>query len=125
MKFEQVCQNLNAYFSEKAIGRTLLPLSVPLMLGCAVLRLVSYFISIGSFASALVFLVFFAALLLVLSTCNFRMTAIGLGVYAAYYVCAVLRSLIVSHTLAWGSLLYLAAYGYLAYAAYRKSVSLN
>lgn len=125
MKFEQVCQSLNSYFGEQAYGRILLPISVPAMLACVLVRLVGYFLNLGSFIPVLVQLAFFLFLLMVLSACNFRMAAAGLGVYAVYFLCAFLKNLIKYHSLSWGSLLNLAVFGFLAFMAYRKSVSFN
>lgn len=125
MKFEQVCQPLNAYFAQHPIFRILLPLSVPLMLICAAIRLVSSFIEIGSVASAVVLILFYLSLILAVSTCNFRMTAAGLGGYALYYVISLVKTLIRSHSLSWVALIYLAVYGGLAFLAYKKSVGFN
>lgn len=125
MKFEQVCQTLNAYFAQHSLFRILLPLSVPVMIVCAAIQLVSSFISIGSVASAIVLFAFYLFLVLTISTCNFRMTAAGLGIYALYYVIALVKNLIKFRSLSWGALIYLVVYGGLAFLAYKKSVGFN
>lgn len=125
MKFEQVCQPLNAYFAQHPVFRVLLPVSMPAMIICAAIHLVSGFISIGSVASALVLVLFCLFLILTVSTCSFRMSAVGLSVYAAYYIISWLKNLIRFHSLSWVSLIYLAVYGGLAFLAYRKSIDFN
>lgn len=124
MKFEQVCQPLNAYFSQHPLFRVLLPLSIPLMLLCAALRLVDFFISLGLVATV-AYLAFFLFLILTISTCNFRMAAAGLGLFALDYVFSLVRSLMKYHTLSYVSVIYLLLFGYLAFLAYRKSAVLN
>lgn len=125
MKFEQVCQPLNAYFAQHPVFRILLPLAIPLMLGCAGLNLLAFFISLGGVVNALVYLGFFLALLLVVSTCNFRMASVGLGLYALDYLLSMLRTLIKYHSMPYSSLIYCLVFGYLAFLAYRKSAILN
>lgn len=125
MKFEQVCQPLNAYFSQHSVFRILLPLSVPLMLACVALRLIGIFIALGSLVSTLTFVGFFLFLILTVSTCDFRMAAIGMGCLAAEYLVALLQNLIKYQSLAYGSLIYMLLLGYLAFLAYRKSLILN
>ena len=105
MKFEQVCQSGLAYFQQHPVFKVLLPISMPLMLGCAILRLVQNLISLGAFVSALVFLGFFLMMLLTLAQCNFRMVGIGFGLFALDYLWTFLSTLIKYHSLAYGSLL--------------------
>lgn len=125
MKFEQVCQTLNAYFTQHSLFRILLPLSVPIMIICAVIHLVDGFISIGSVASAIVMFGFYLFLILAVSTCNFLMAAAGLGIYALYFVISLVRNLIQFRILSWAALVYLAVYGGLAFLAYKKSIGFN
>jgi hypothetical protein len=125
MKFEQVCQSGLAYFQQHPVFKVLLPISMPLMLGCAILRLVQNLISLGAFVSALVFLGFFLMMLLTLAQCNFRMVGIGFGLFALDYLWTFLSTLIKYHSLAYGSLLYLVVYGGMAFLSYKKSVSFN
>lgn len=125
MKFEQVCQSGLMYFQQHPVFKILLPISMPLMLGCAILRLVQNLISLGAFVSALVFLGFFLMMILTLAQCNFRMVGIGLGLFALDYLWTFLSTLIKYHSLAYGALLYLVVYGGLAFLSYKKSVSFN
>lgn len=125
MKFEQVCQPLNQWFSQHPIFRVLLPLSMPLMFLCAGLRVLDNFISLGNAVITLTFLGFFLFLLLVVSTCDFRMTAAGLALFTLDYLIGLLSTLIRVHSLPWGSLIYVLVFGYLAFLAYRKSMSMK
>ena len=125
MKFEQVCQSLNAYFAQSPIFKVLLPLGTPILLVCAVLQDAAYFINLGSVMNVLTYLGFFLGLLLVLSLCNFRMVSIGLVIYAAGYVYSIIRSLIRYRSVSYSGILYLVFFGFLAYQAYRKSLLIN
>lgn len=122
MKLEQVCQTLNAYLSQKGPFRTLMPLAPVLAIVFAALNLVGNWISLGSFVYALCFIGFWVGLLLALSLCQFQMVAIGLGLWAVDYAYGFLYNLIRFRSLAYGSLLYLAFYGALAFLAYKKSL---
>lgn len=125
MKFEQVCQAGLAYFQQHPVFRVLLPISMPLMLGCAALRLVGNLISLGGFVSALLFVGFFLALFLTLAQCNFCMAGIGLGLLAADYLWSLLHSLIKYHSVSYAALVYLIVYGGLAFLSYQKSMTFN
>lgn len=125
MKFEQVCQSGLMYFQQHPIFKTILPISMPLMLACAVLRLVQNFISLGAFVSALVYLGFFLMLILTLAQCNFTMVSVGLALFALDYLWSFLSSLFKYHSFAYGSVLYLAVYGGLAFLSYKKSMNFN
>ncbi len=125
MKFEQVCQSLNAYFGQHPVFKVLLPLGMPIMMVCVILQEVGRFISLGSAMSTITFFGFFLGLLLVISLCNFKMAAIGLGIYALGYLYAVLRSLILYHSVNYSSIIYLLVFGFFAYEAYRKSLLIN
>lgn len=125
MKFEQVCQSGLSYFQQHPVFKILLPISMPLMLGCVILRLVQNLINLGAFVSALVFLGFFLMLILTLAQCNFRMVGIGLALFALDYLWTFLSTLIKYHSVAYGSLLYLVVYGGLAFLSYKKSASFN
>ena len=125
MKFEQVCQSALVYFQDNRFFKILLPVSMPLMFVCAALRLLETFVSLGSFVSALVFIVFWLSLILTLSQCSFQIAAIGLGVFALDYLISFISGLIRYHSVAYGTLLYLVVYGGLAFLSYKKSVSFN
>ncbi len=123
MKFERVCQSLNVYFAQHPVFKVLLPLSVPIMLVCAVLEVVGRFISLGGVVNILVFWGFLLGLLLVLSLCNFKMASIGLVIDGAGYVLSFLINLIRYHYVSYSSLLYVLLFGFFAFQAYRKSFS--
>lgn len=125
MKFEQVCKPLNAYFSQHPIFRVLLPLAIPLMLLCEGLQVLGIFISLGGFVYAATFLGFFLFLILVVSTCDFRMASIGLAMVTAEHLISLLRSMILFRSLSYGSLVYVLVFGWLTLQAYRKSAMLN
>lgn len=125
MKFEQVCQTALMYFQQHPVFKVLLPISMPLMLVFAALRLAQNLISLGSFVSALIFLGFLLMLFLTVAQCNFRMAAIGLAGFALDYLWTFLINLIRFHSLAYGTLLYLVVYAGLAFLSYKKSVSFN
>lgn len=125
MKFEQVCQPLNAYFAQHPIFRILLPLAIPLMLLCEGLQILGIFISLGGLVSVVTFLGFFLFLILVVSTCNFRMVSIGLAMLTAEHLISLLRSMILYRSLSYGSLVYVLVFGWLTFQAYRKSTVLN
>ena len=119
MKFEQVCQTALAYFQQHPVFKILLPISMPLMLVCVVLRLVQNLVSLGSFVSALIFFAFLLMLFLTVAQCNFRMAAVGLAGFALDYLLSFVVSLIRYHSLAYGTLLYL------AFLSYKKSMTFN
>lgn len=122
MKFEQVCQSLSVYFSQKPIFKVLLPLSVPLMFICVILQELNRFISVGSVVSSLSYIGFFVALLMVLSTCNFKMASIGLAIFSLGYVYNVLYNVIKYQYINYSSVIYLLLYGFFTYQAYKKSL---
>ena len=125
MKFEQVCQTALAYFQQHPVFKILLPISMPLMLVCVVLRLVQNLVSLGSFVSALIFFAFLLMLFLTVAQCNFRMAAVGLAGFVLDYLLSFVGSLIRYHSLAYGTLLYLVVYGGLAFLSYKKSMTFN
>lgn len=125
MKFEQVCQSALMYFQQHPIFKILLPISMPLMFVCVLLRLVNNLISLGGFVSALAFLGFFLMLFLTLAQCNFRMAAFGLCGFTLDYVITFLNNLIRSHSIVYSSLLYIVVFGGLAFLSYKKSVTFN
>ena len=125
MKFEQVCQTALAYFQQHPVFKILLPISMPLMLVCVVLRLVQNLVSLGSFVSALIFFTFLLMLFLTVAQCNFRMAAVGLAGFALDYLLSFVVRLIRYHSLAYGTLLYLVVYGGLAFLSYKKSMTFN
>lgn len=122
MKLEQVCQTLNAYLSQKAVFRTLMPLASVMGIVFAALSLISNFIYLGGFVTALCFWGFVLGVLLTLSLCQFQMVAIALGIWAVDYAYGFLSSLIRYRSLSYGTLLYLVVYGLLAFLAYKKSL---
>lgn len=125
MKFEQVCQSALMYFQQHPIFKILLPISMPLMFVCVLLRLVNNLISLGGFVSALAFLGFFLMLFLTLAQCNFRMVAFGLCGFTLDYVITFLVNLIRWHSIVYSSLLYIVVFGGLAFLSYKKSVTFN
>ncbi len=125
MKFEQICKSMNIFFAQNAAMRILLPISIPIMMVCLILQWLGYFITLGGAVNAIAFLGFFFSILLVLSTCNFKMVSIGLGIFSLIYVYNIIRSLFKYHTLNWGSIIYFAVFGYLTYQCYKKSVQIN
>lgn len=125
MKFEQVCQSALAFFQQSRIFKVLLPISIPIMFIVLALDILGIFVSLGSFVNALIFFVFFLSLFLTLARCNFRMAAIGLGVYALEYLISMLTTIIKYKYMPYGTIVYLVVYGILAFAAYKKSVSFN
>lgn len=125
MKFEQVCQSALIYFQQHPIFKVLLPISMPLMFVCVLLRLVNNLISLGGFVSALTFLGFFLMLFLTLAQCNFRMVAFGLCGFTLDYVITFLVNLIRWHSLVYSSLLYILVFGGLAFLSYKKSMTFN
>lgn len=125
MKFEQVCQSALTYFQQHPIFKVLLPISIPLMYVCVLIRLVENLISLGSFVSGIVFLGFFLMLFLTLAQCNFRMAAFGLAGFALDYLLTFLVNLIRWHSVAYGTLLYLVVFGGLAFLSYKKSMTFN
>lgn len=125
MKFEQVCQSALAYFQQHPVFRILLPLSIPIMFVAALLDILGIFVSLGSFVNALIFFAFFLALFLTLAQCNFRMAGIGLGVYALSSLIVLLIDIIKYKFMPYGTLVHLLVYGFLAFLAYKKSVSFN
>lgn len=122
MKFEEVCQTLNAYFTKKNFLNVLLPLSVPIMLACAILQFVARFISLGSIVNAVTYFGFYFALLMVLSLCNFKMAAIGLAIYALDYVYSLVYNLIRYQYVSASTIIYILVYGFFAYEAYKKTL---
>lgn len=121
MKFEQACQPLGDYFAQHPVFRILLPLGVPMLLACAGLRIVGSLIALGGLVNAVTYIGFFLALILVVSTCNFRMAALGLALASADYLIALLHSLISFHSLNWAALLDMLVFGWLAVQAFRKT----
>lgn len=121
MKFEQVCQPLNAYFAQHPVFRILLPLGVPLLLVCAGLQILGSFIALGGLVNSVAYIGSFLALILVVSTCNFRMTSLGLALISVDYLISLLHSVISYHSMSWGALLNLLFFGWLTIQAYRKS----
>lgn len=123
MKLEQVCQTLNAYLSQKAIFRTLMPLGGIMGIVFAALTLVNNWIYLGGFVGTLCFWGFVLGVLLTLSLCQFQMLAIALGLWAVDYAYSFLYSLIRYRSLSYGTLLSLVVYGLLAFLAYKKSLA--
>ena len=109
-----------AYFSQKPLINTLMPLSAPLMLIFVALRLLDNFINMDSAILAIAYLGFFFCLILTLSTCNFAMTTAGLGLYTLDYIIGFLSSLIRVHYFSLSSLLYILVFGLLTYQSLRK-----
>lgn len=125
MKVEQLCQSINAYFSQYPFFRVAAPLAVPVCLVCVAIRLLSNFFSFGGLVGALVYLLFFISLLLIFSACQFRMVAVCLGLYTVDYIYTFLYSLIRFRSVNYSVLVYVLFFGFLAFMAYRKSMKFN
>lgn len=125
MKFEQVCKSMNTFFTQNAVIRILLPISIPIMMVCVILQWIGCFIALGGAINAVAFLGFFFTVVLVMSTCNFKIVSWGLGIYSMIHVYNIARSLFKYHTLNWGSFIYLVVFGYFAYQCYKKSIQIN
>lgn len=125
MKFEQICQSLNTYFTQNAIIRVLLPISMPLMFVCVILQILGRFISLGGAMNAIAFLAFFFFLLLVLSNCNFKMAAIGLGIFTITYLYNFVYSLLKYRTFNYNAVIYVLVFGFFTWQAWRKSLQIN
>ena len=120
MKFEQVCQTMHTYLSQKPMSSALLPLAAPLMLVFSALRILDNFISMDAVILAITFFGFFFCLVLTLSACSFLMTTAGLGLYTLDYIISLLRSLLVGHYFSLSTLLYVLVFGFFTYQSLRK-----
>lgn len=125
MKIEQLGQTLREYLSQFSMTRVLLPLASVLLYVFAGLRLLGHFISLGSLVSTLVYVLFFAALLLVFANCRFRDIAIASGIMGIMFLISLLQSLFKFHSLSYSSLIYLLLYGLVAFLSYKKSLHFN
>ena len=85
MKLEQVCQTLNAYLSQKALFRTLMPLGAIMGIVFAALSLISNFIYLGGFVTALCFWGFVLGMLLLCPCASSRCWPFALGIWAVDY----------------------------------------
>lgn len=124
MKFEEVCRSFNVFLAQNHFISVLLPIAVPVMLVCVALQWLGMFVSLGGIVNAISYLGFFFMLLLVLSLCNFKMAAVGLGIYSLQYLFTFMKSLISYRSVNWAGIIYLAVYLYLAYRSYKKSLSI-
>lgn len=125
MNFNNVCISLDEYFSSKGYGKILLPLSVPIFLGSAALKLFSRFISLGNLVTAILFFAFFFSLFMVLSNQLYIVAAMGLGLWAAAAAVTVLKYALFTryyHHIQWDSVLHCVVYALLAFSAYKKSM---
>ncbi len=125
MNFNNVCISLHEYFSSKGYGKILLPLSVPICLGSAALKLFSRFISLGNLVTAILFFAFFFSLFMVLSNQLYIVAAMGLGLWAAAAAVNVLKYALFTryyHHIQWDSVLYCVVYALFAFSAYKKSM---
>lgn len=125
MKIEQLGQTLREYLSQFSMTRVLLPLASVLLYVFAGLRLLDSIFPLGSLVSALLVLLFFAALLLVFANCRFRDIAIASGIMGIMFLISLLRGLIKFHILYYSSLIYLLLYGLVAFLSYKKSLHFN
>lgn len=125
MKIEQLCQTMKEYFSQFSVVRILMPISSILLYVLTVLRVLDYFVSIGTLVSTLVYVCYFAALILVLANCRFRDIAIGTGIIGILNVIKLLKNLFAYRFLSYSALIYLLLYGLVAFLAYKKSLHFN
>lgn len=125
MGIEKVGISFNEYCANNKILKVLLPLSVPILLVTAVIRFLQNFISIGSVASALVYVGFILGVLLTFAKSEYKMMSIGIGICILDYAYAVLMSLIKYQSISWGSLIYILIWGFFAFMAYKKSIKLG
>lgn len=125
MKIEQLGQTLREYLSQFSITRVLLPLAPILLYVFTGLRVLDNFFNLGMLVSTLVYVLFFAALLLAFANCRFRDIAIGSGIMGILNLINLIRFLIQYRTLYYDSLIYLLLYGLVAFLAYKKSLHFN
>lgn len=125
MGIEKVGVVFQEYCLNHRILKVLLPLSMPILLVSAILRVVQTFISLGSVVSVVVFVGYILGILLVFAMSEYQIMAIGIGIYSLGYVITLLRTLISIHMLSWSSALYLVIWAFFAYLAYQKSIQLS
>lgn len=124
MGIEKVGSVFHEYCVQNKILRLVLPISEILLLVTAVLKVVENFISIGSLMSAAVYILFFLAVLLTFAKSDYRVLSLGIGISIFDYVFVFFRNLISYRILSWNSLVYILAWGFFAYMAYKKSIKL-
>jgi uncharacterized integral membrane protein len=125
MGIEKVGIAFNEYCCNNKFLKVLLPINIPLLFICAILRNVQNFISIGSSTGAIVFFGFILSVLLTFSKSEYRMLSIGLGIYSLDYVYSIVRYLFKYQTLNWNSIIYFVVWGFFAFMAYKKSLRIN
>ena len=125
MKFEQVSQSMYEFFVQNHVVRVIMPYAVPIMLLFEALSVLGRFITLGSAVSVISYIGFLFMVILVLSLCNFRMAAVGFGIYALQYLFFVLKYLFRDYRMEWGSVIYFVVYAYFTYQCYKKSLVIN
>lgn len=125
MKFEQVSQSMYEFFIQNHVVRAVMPYAVLLMFLFEALSVLGHFVTLGSAVGVISYIGFLFMAILVLSLCNFRMAAIGFGIYALQYLHYVLKYLLRDYRMEWGSAIYFVVYVYFAYQCYKKSLVIN
>lgn len=124
MGIEKVGMAFHEYCVSNKILKVLLPLSMPVLLVTAALGFIQDFVSLGSVLGALIYVGFFLGILLTFAKSEYRILSIGLCIHAAGYVFGIVKLLIKYHSLSWSSLIYILAWGFFAYMAYKKSIKM-
>ncbi len=125
MGIEKVGVVFYDYCCNNRFLKVLLPINIPLLFIMAFLRIIQNFISFGSAAGTIIYIVFFLSILLTFAKSEYRILSIGIGIYALDYIINILRSLFKFHSLNWSSIIYLLVWGFFAYMAYKKSLRTN
>lgn len=126
MGIEKVGIVWHEYCSNNKFLKILLPISIPLLLITAVIRLIENFVSFGSAAAVVIYVLFILGILLVFANSAYQILAMGFGIAAVDSVCSILRNLFKSHpTFNWSAFLYVFIWGFFAYLAYKKSFKIN
>lgn len=121
MNFDKTQQELLSYLKENKIWRNFLPLAEVLLLGSAVLEIVSRFVSFGVFSAPIAFLKY-VAIILVLAKANYKVLTMGLGLLVVDNVLGVLTALINRYPrFNTSSLFWACIYALFALAAFKKS----
>lgn len=125
MGIEKVGFVFNEYCLEHKILKILLPLSMPILIAAAGLRDLQLLISFGSLVSTVTYICYILGILLVFAKAEYKVMALGMGIYSLGYVFSFLRSLIQLHRFNWSAAIYLLLWGFFTYLAYKKSIQLS
>lgn len=125
MGIEKVGVDFYDYCCNNRFLKVLLPINIPLLFIMAILKIIQNFISFGSAANTIIYIVFILSILLTFAKSEYRILSIGIGIYAFDYIINILRSLFKYHSLNWGSIIYLIFWGFIAYKSYKKSLRTN